>query len=901
LATDWPLILAGPIVRRVEPRLAAIWLALRAPCTVRLAVYDGFEPADTQQPPFVEATVHSLRAADFLHIALAVARIGESNAPFLPGHVYSYNLSLTDESDASSQHTLSSLGLLQDRAGVEQDDQLSVKPHLALGYQAGMLPSFVLPPTELLDLKLLHASCRRPHVATPDAMTFVDDLIDAGRTDPLQRPHQLFLTGDQIYADDVATSLLHWLMDIGNTLTGSFAVDGEATGGVEQLPTRWPNQPPGTQSVRLWPANHDYFPAGLRRNATVNEARFSTEDGESHLFSFGEFCAMHLLVWCNELWPARLPRIEDVLIAPTSFPPEKEIWSLHTGLGSGFKDEDALTLAPTDEFDVGLKQLCSPADRKTIGDTLTADNMAIVMRATCNHYRESFTTHRANIKKFRDGLPKVRRALANIPTYMIFDDHEITDDWYLSQIWRDQVLSSPLGRTVIRNGLLAYLLFQGWGNDPTQFEVNIPSPTGGTPEPGPHVQLLAAATQLFKHGDPAPPDGPTADAIDTLLGLDGKDPPVTWHYAVPGSRHQVQVLDCRTRRGYANRVAGPGNVSAQALVQQLPPGPLRAGIDVLLVVSSLTVLGPPVIDELLGPLLFHLFDLKHGNRVAQPGLDPDAIEAWPYDPVAFETLLKRLEPYRRVVLLSGDVHFATSAAMSYWKKDDQLPARFAQFISSGVMNLFQDQVRMAGQYLAFMQHVIAARIGVERLGYNETAPDLLLLPPDTHPAPALRDRLRTTPVLLPTEGWPSGTDENILRPPDWAWHTDIVRDERPDAARSPNIRPADLLPTSPGSDVAPDISGYRHSAVRHVKQLDKRLDNLIHSRQILFASNIGMVRFERTTDSGLTAVHELYALAEHASAAAGPEVMTQHRVLLEIAQSAPADQRLRPTIGTPRP
>jgi hypothetical protein len=46
----------------------------------------------------------------------------------------------------------------------------------------------------------------------------------------------------------------------------------------------------------------------------------------------------------------------------------------------------------------------------------------------------------------------------------------ITDDWYLNPIWRDRVLTSPLGKTVIRNGMLAYALFQGWGNDPVAFE-----------------------------------------------------------------------------------------------------------------------------------------------------------------------------------------------------------------------------------------------------------------------------------------------------------------------------------------------------------------------------------------------------------------------------------------------
>ena len=75
-----------------------------------------------------------------------------------------------------------------------------------------------------------------------------------------------------------------------------------------------------------------------------------------------------------------------------------------------------------------------------------------------------------------------------------------------------------------------------------------------------------------------------------------------------------------------------------------------------------------------------------------PGTNPDAAEAWANDPVALEALLKRLAPYRRIVVLSGDVHYANSGDASYWRKDDAQPARFAQFTSSGVKNVWPHPV-----------------------------------------------------------------------------------------------------------------------------------------------------------------------------------------------------------------
>jgi len=43
-----PLLLAGPILRRVEPTLVSVWVALRDPCDVRLKVWEG--RAETSLP-----------------------------------------------------------------------------------------------------------------------------------------------------------------------------------------------------------------------------------------------------------------------------------------------------------------------------------------------------------------------------------------------------------------------------------------------------------------------------------------------------------------------------------------------------------------------------------------------------------------------------------------------------------------------------------------------------------------------------------------------------------------------------------------------------------------------------------------------------------------------------------
>src|SRR4029450_6953685 len=95
-----------------------------------------------------------------------------------------------------------------------------------------------------------------------------------------------------------------------------------------------------------------------------------------------------------------------------------------------------------------------------------------------------FTKEVERAKVFRAAVPRVARALANTATYMIFDDHEVTDDWYMSQSWRSRVLTAPFGRAIVRNGYSAYAVGPAWGNEPAAF-----AHTGQNPVPK-NEQLL---------------------------------------------------------------------------------------------------------------------------------------------------------------------------------------------------------------------------------------------------------------------------------------------------------------------------------------------------------------------------------------------------------------------------
>lgn len=62
------------------------------------------------------------------------------------------------------------------------------------------------------------------------------------------------------------------------------------------------------------------------------------------------------------------------------------------------------------------------------------------------------------------GDPEIRWILSTLPTAMIFDDHDIRDDWNTSGAWRREVNQKPWWRDRIRAGLGSYWVYQHLGN-----------------------------------------------------------------------------------------------------------------------------------------------------------------------------------------------------------------------------------------------------------------------------------------------------------------------------------------------------------------------------------------------------------------------------------------------------
>ena len=71
------------------------------------------------------------------------------------------------------------------------------------------------------------------------------------------------------------------------------------------------------------------------------------------------------------------------------------------------------------------------------------------------------------------GDPEIRWLMSTVATAMIFDDHDIRDDWNTSASWRAKMATTPWWRDRIRAGLASYWVYQHLGNlDPAELADN---------------------------------------------------------------------------------------------------------------------------------------------------------------------------------------------------------------------------------------------------------------------------------------------------------------------------------------------------------------------------------------------------------------------------------------------
>lgn len=523
--TTLPLLLAGPVLRRVEARRLVLWLATSAPVALRLRVDDRLVPVPAAR---------RVAAGGHLFHHLIDAELPE---PLVPDAWTSYTLEVADAAAEGGWR-----------------DLLAAEPGLC--YPGHTRPGLRWQPRVA---SLLHGSCRKPHHAA-GPRDAGDGLVEADRL--LQRlltgdattawPSALVLSGDQVYADDVAGPLLRAIHQLARRL----ALPDEALPGVD------PEGPASARALVDHPLGYYRREHILPRQAVksglkdilfggVAKPVFTTDSAHNHLISLAEVLCMYLLVWSPVPWQG----------LDLSAPP---------GLSA--------------------------------------------------RERQRFEREAAALQGFVQGLGAVRRAMAHLPVAMIFDDHDITDDWNLSAEWETVAYGHPFSRRVIGNALLGYLLHQGWGNRPEAFADALPHLEAALQQPGSDAHDAAITHLLHCH---------------------------QWHYVWP-TEPALVVLDSRTHRWRSDLSSRqPSGLLDWESLTDLQQTLLDR--EAVLLVSSAPIFGVKLIETLQ-----HLFSWAGRPLVV------DA-ENWMGHAGAASAILNIFRHPRtpqHFVVLSGDVHYS---------------------------------------------------------------------------------------------------------------------------------------------------------------------------------------------------------------------------------------------------
>ena len=751
---ELPLVIAGPILRRTEPDSVTVWVALKASRHVTLTIFDK------NHNFLFESTRTTARIGINLHV-VAVTANASSNI-LKSGENYLYDLHFGNGELLSSPGILTTEGSLQD-----------------ITYPQYTLPSFALPPSDLKDLRIIHGSCRKPHGESLDALAAVDKMIkEALEIEPKKRPHQLFLTGDQIYADDVADVLLFMLMDASENLLG------------------WSEKFPDVENLEeLNPGRRNNLAtktAGL--TASIGKLNNLTDIAKSHLFTFGEYFAMHLFAWSDVLW-----------VEPESFP--------------DFND-------------------------------MNSENLEVK-----NDEKKRLEQEAEYIQEFWSTLKNVRRALANIPTYMIFDDHEVTDDWYLNMAWCSRILDKPLGKRILQNGMLASAICQAWGNTPKQFEKG----TNGE-------ELLKATVawsvgggenKLFEEQIALRIGLPTVEDIQhNLQKLPHSDTALNWHYIVNGPGYEVIVLDTRTWREFPGKDFDfPALISKEGYDEQLSKQVRGDDIKISFVISPGPFIGVPYIEN-LQKIAKGIYE-KIGN--AAWGFDT---EAWALDKTAFERMIARLalralpNSKSRVVFLSGDVHYSFGARLQYsaihpFESSEVVNSELiiAQLTSSSLKN---EVGGIGGSHSAHRQGFVPIRVKsdlptAEVLGWDNkqeqevTIGNMSLLVEELFQSIPLK--IKDNPGIIDlVKQRTTFRNLEITKKPEWWYRIDFIAstDEGLEKPKRENQEAISVVAPFPGENRKLALEKYLSMARNYKEYLSKKG----HGTEIVGLNNIGEITFE---------------------------------------------------------
>jgi hypothetical protein len=279
--------------------------------------------------------------------------------------------------------------------------------------------------------------------------------------------------------------------------------------------------------------------------------------------------------------------------------------------------------------------------------------------------------------------PEVRWLLSTVPSAMIFDDHDVRDDWNTSAAWREQMREIPWWRERVVGAYMSYWIYQHIGNL--------------RPE---RLREQGVYDDVCREGGPALRRyAETADEE-----VDGGEL-VRWSYGRDLGVARLVVIDTRSGRVLDEQNRAMLSDDEWELVE----GFLRGDVEHLVVASSLPLALERSLhdlerwdDALAGGAWGRRFT-RLGERIRQ-GAD---LEHWAAFPESFARLTRRLgevaagrhgSPPSTVLVLSGDVHHSYVAPLRYPEVDTR--SAVVQVVSSPLRNAVPAKVQRGFRFAA---------------------------------------------------------------------------------------------------------------------------------------------------------------------------------------------------------
>ncbi|WP_328428065.1 alkaline phosphatase D family protein [Streptomyces sp. NBC_00443] len=278
--------------------------------------------------------------------------------------------------------------------------------------------------------------------------------------------------------------------------------------------------------------------------------------------------------------------------------------------------------------------------------------------------------------------PEVRWLLSTVPSCMIFDDHDVIDDWNTSAAWLADMRETSWWRERLLSGLMSYWVHQHLGNL---------SPAELAADP-----LYAAVRET--------PDG--TDLLRSFACKADADPAsVRWSYRRDFGRVRLLMVDTRAARVLdegSRSMLNPGE--ARWLREQALDA--RGSYDHLLIGTSLPWLLPHLVHD-AEAWNAALCRGDRGERWARFGEDLRRradLEHWAAFPPSFDALAELIaeagsgaQAPATVCVLSGDVHHAYVAEPT-WPDGGGPDARVLQLTCSPVHNAIHAAIRLGFRF-----------------------------------------------------------------------------------------------------------------------------------------------------------------------------------------------------------